>query len=105
MQINHKIKRTAFRSVNTMTISLYKHKSYLNEDGSIVSTCNISPETNEKIIEALGNEPAIFPLKFTFCLVNKFDGIMAQLLILRNVKRCNVIVREDFILLVKKQNE
>ena len=87
-----------------MTISLYKYKCQLNIDGSIVSTFHINEQLYDEIMDALANQPAVFPVRFTFCRVNKLDGIMAQLLILRNVKRYKVIVRENFILLIRRKN-
>ena len=87
-----------------MRISLYKYKCQLNIDGSIVSTFHINEQLYDEIMDALANQPAVFPVRFTFCRVNKLDGIMAQLLILRNVKRYKVIVRENFILLIRRKN-
>ena len=56
-----------------MTVSLYKFKCQLNEDGTI--DCKLKLHNNNlyvKILEALGNEPAEFPLQF-YVLFDKQD--------------------------------
>ena len=86
-----------------MTISLYKFHYQLNENGSIKSTFYINESLYEEILDALSDEPAIFPLRFILCMINEIDGVMAQLLILRNAKGYKVIARRNFILLIKRK--
>ena len=45
-------------------------------------------------MDAIGEEHAIFPFKFIFCSINKFDGIIAQLSVLRHMKRYRIINRK-----------
>ena len=89
-----------------MTISLFKYNCALREDGKIYSTYG---EFNEQlyndVIETIGNEPAVFPIRFVFVPVNHLDGVMAQLFVLRHVKRYKVMVREKFIILIKRKQK
>ena len=86
-----------------MTISLFKYHCALREDGTIVSTYGeFSEDLIEEILDAIGNEPAAFPLRFIFITVNNSRDVIAQLFVLRNIKRYKVIIRENFIILIKR---
>ena len=89
-----------------MTISLFKYHCALREDGTIVSTYGeFSEDLIEKILDAIGNEPAFFPFRFIFSTVNNSRDVIAQLFVLRNIKRYKVIIREKFIILIKRKKK
>ena len=65
-----------------MTISLFKYHCALREDGAIVSTHGeFSEDSIEEIFDTIGNEPAVFLLKFIFITVNNSGDIIAQLFV------------------------
>jgi len=69
-----------------MTISLFKYNCALREDGKIYSTYGeFNEELYNDVIETIGNEPAVFPIRFVFVPVNHLDGVMAQLFVLRHI--------------------
>ena len=71
-----------------MTISLFKYHCALREDGTIVMMYGEFPEDLiEEIFDAIGNEPAVFPFRSIFTTVNNSRDIIAQLFVLRNVRR------------------
>ena len=89
-----------------MTISLFKYHCALREDGTIVSTNGkFSKDLIEEIFDAVGNEPAAFPFRFIFITVNSSRDVIAQLFVLRNIKRCKVMIRENFIILIKRKKK
>ena len=89
-----------------MTISLFKYHCALREDGTIVSTYGkFSEDLLEEIFDTIGNEPAVFPFRFIFITVNNSRDITAQLFILRNIKRYKVLIRENFIILIKRKKQ
>ena len=89
-----------------MTISLFKYLCALREDGTIVSTHGeFSEDLIEEILDAIGNEPAVFPFRFIFSTVNNSRDVIAQVFVLRNIKRYKVIIREKFIILIKRKKK
>ena len=89
-----------------MTISLFKYHCALREDGTIVSTYGeFSEDLIEEILDATGNEPAAFPFRFIFITVNNSRDAIAQLFVLRNIKRYKVMIRENFIILIKRKKK
>ena len=89
-----------------MTISLFKYHCALREDGTIVSTYGeFSEDLLDQIFDTIGNEPAVFPFRFIFVTVNNSRDIMAQLFVLRNIKKYKVVVRENFIILIKRKKK
>ena len=89
-----------------MTISLFKYHCALREDGTIVSTYGkFSEDLLEEIFDTIGNEPAVFPFRFIFITVNNSRDITAQLFVLRNIKRYKVLIRENFIILIKRKKK
>ena len=89
-----------------MTISLFKYHCALREDGTIVSMYGgFSDELLEEIFDTIGNEPVVFPFRFIFITVNNSRDITAQLFVLRNIKRYKVLIRENFIILIKRKKQ
>ena len=89
-----------------MTISLFKYHCALREDGTIASTYEkFSEDLLEKFFDTIGNEPAVFPFRFIFITVNNSRDITAQLFVLRNIKRYKVLIRENFIILIKRKKK
>ena len=58
-----------------------------------------------QIFDSIGKEPAVCPFRFIFVTVDNASDIRAQLLVLRNIKRYNVMIREDFIILIKRKKK
>ena len=86
-----------------MTVSLFKYHCALRENGTIVSTYEkFSEDLLEEIFDTIGNEPAVFPFRFIFITVNNLRDITAQLFVLRNKKKYKVLIRENFIILIKR---
>ena len=86
-----------------MTITLFKYHCALREDGTIVSTYGkFSEDLLEEIFDTIGNEPAVFPFRFIFISAINSRDITAQLFVLRNKKRYKVLIRENFITLIKR---
>ena len=78
----------------------------LREDETIVSTYGeFSDELLEEIFDIIGNEPAVFPITFIFITVNNSRDIIEQLVVLRNIKRYKVFIRENFIILIKRKKK
>ena len=90
-----------------MTISLFKYHCSLREEGTIVSTYGelFSEDLIEEILNAIGNEPAAFRFRFIFITVNNSRDVIAQLFVLRNIKRYKVMIRENFIILIKRKKK
>ena len=89
-----------------MTISLFKYHRALRKDGTIVSTYEkFSEDLLEEIFDTIGNEPTVFPFTFIFITVNNSRDITAQLFVLRNKKRYKVLIRENFIILIKRKTK
>ena len=85
-----------------MALPLFRYHCALREDGTIVSTyAKFSEDLLEEISYAIGNEPAVFPIRFIFIIVNNSRDIAAQSFVLRNIKRYKVLIRENFIILIK----
>ena len=59
----------------------------------------------EEIFDTIGNEPTVFPLRFIFINVHNSRDIIAQLFVLRNINRCKVLIRESFIILIKRKKK
>ena len=55
----------------------------------------------EEIFDTIENEPAVFPFRFIFIAANNSRDITTQLFVLRNIKRYKVLIRENFIILIK----
>ena len=95
-----------FFNCERMTISLFKYHCALREDGTIVSMyMEFSEDLIEEMFATIGNEPAVFPFRFIFITVNNLRDIIAQLLVLRNIKRYKVMIRENFIILIKRKRK
>ena len=89
-----------------MTISLFKYHCALREDGTIVNTYGkFSEALLENFFDTIGNEPAVFPFRFIFITVNNSRDVTAQLFVLRNIKRYKVLIRENFIILIKRKKK
>ena len=89
-----------------MTISLLKYDCELREDGTILSIDGEFPdELLEEIFDTIGNKPAVFPFRFIFITVNNSRDIIAQLYVLRNIKRYKVFIREIFIVLIERKKK
>ena len=89
-----------------MAISLSKYHCALREDGTLVSTYGEFSETLfEQIFDIIGNEPAVFPLRFIFVTINNSSDITAHLFIPRNIKRYKVMIGKDFIILIKRKKK
>ena len=86
---------------------VFRVASYpLREDGTIVSTHGeFSEDLIEENFDTIGNEPAVFPFRFIFITVNNSRDITAQLFVLRNIKRYKVLIRENFIILIKRKKK
>ena len=98
------ISTSTFFNCKKMTILLLKYNCALREDGTIVSTYGeFSEDLLEEIFDTIGNEPAVFPFRFIFITVNNSRDITAQLFVLRNIKRYKVLIRENFIILIKRK--
>ena len=59
----------------------------------------------EEILDPIGNEPVVFPFRFIFITVNNSRDITAQLFVLRNIKTCKILIRENFIILIKRKKK
>ena len=59
----------------------------------------------KKFFDTIGNKPAVFPFRFIFITVNNSRDITAQLFVLRNKKRYKVLIRENFIILIKRKKK
>ena len=80
-----------------------KYSAKLLNDGSIECIRYIPSQIKDKIIDALGEELAIFPLKFKIVFFNGISSALtAKLTLWRQSKKC--IVRRRFIILLKKAN-
>ena len=89
-----------------MALPLFKYHCALRVDGTIVSTYGeFSEDLLEEIFDTIGNEPAVFPFRFIFITVNNSRDITAQLFVLRNIKRYKVLIRENFIILIKRKKK
>ena len=80
---------------------VFRVASYpLPEDGTIVSTHGeFSEDLIEENFDTIGNEPAVFPFRFIFITANNSRDTIAQLFVLRNIKRYKVLIRENFLIL------
>ena len=89
-----------------MTISFFKYYCALREDGTIGSTLGqFSDDLLEEIFDTIGNEPAVFSFRFIFITVNNSRDTIAQLFVLRNMKTYKVLIRENFIILIKRKKK
>ena len=89
-----------------MTISLFKYHCALQEDGAIVSMYGeFSDELLKEMFDTIGNEPTVFPFRFIFITVNNSRDIIAQLYVIRNIKRYKVLIRKNFIMLIKRKKK
>ena len=59
----------------------------------------------EEIFDTIENEPAVFLFRFIFIIVNNSRDITSQLFVLRNIKRHKVLIRENFIILIKRKKK
>ena len=85
---------------------MYRYNCALREDGKIYSSYGeFNEDLYSGIVEAIGNEPAIFPLRFIFVPIDDTDFITVQLFVLRNVKKFKVIVRGKFVNTDKKKEK
>ena len=87
-----------------MTIALYRYKCLLRENGIIYCKYRLNSNLYDEILDALGNEPAEFPVKFTVLDTFHVDDTLLQLRILRSIRRFKVIKTKNFILLVKRKS-
>ena len=89
-----------------MTISLLKDHCALREDGTLVSTYwEFSEDLLKQIFDTIENEPGVFPFRFIFVIINNSSDTTAQLFALRNIKRYKVMIRKDFIILIKRKKK
>ena len=89
-----------------MTISFFKYYCALREDGTIGSTHGeFSDDLPEEIFDTIGNEPAVFSFRFIFITVNNSRDTIGQLFVLRNIKTFKVLIRENFIILIKRKKK
>ena len=86
-----------------MTIALFRYNCVLRESGVIYCKYQLNYELYDEILDALGNEPADFPVKFTVLDTSYVDDTLVQLRILRSIRRFKVIKAKNFILLVKRK--
>ena len=87
-----------------MTLYLFKYYCVLRKDGTFVSTYGeFSEDLVKQIFDTIGNEPGVFPFRFIFVTINNSSDITAQLFALRNIKRYKVMIRKDFIILIKRK--
>ena len=78
----------------------------LREDGTLVSTYGeFSEDLFEQTFDNIGNEPAVFPFRFVFVTINDSSDVTAQLFALRNIERYKVMIRKDFIILIKRKKK
>ena len=83
---------SVFFNCERMTTSLFKYHCALREDGTTVITYEeFLEDLLEQIFDIIENEPAVFPFRFIFITVNNSRTIIAQLFVLRNIKRYKVI--------------
>ena len=100
------ISTSTFFNFERMTMSLFKYHCALREDGTLVRTYGeFSEDLFKQIFDTIGNEPAVFPFRFIFVAINNSSDITAQLFALRNIKRYKVIIRENFIILIKRKKK
>ena len=64
-----------------------------------------SEDFPEEIFDTIGNDPAVFPFRFIFITVNNSRDVTAQLFVLRNIKRYKVLIRKNFIILIKRKKK
>ena len=57
------------------------------------------------MFDTIGNEPPVFSFRFIFITVNNSRDITAQLFVVRNIKRYNVLISENFIILIKRKKK
>ena len=89
-----------------MAILLFKCHCASREDGTIVSAYGkFSEDLLKETFDTIENEPAMFPFRFIFITVNNARDITAQLFVLRNKKRYKVLIRENFIILIKRKKK
>ena len=89
-----------------MTVSLFKYHCALREDGTIISTYGeFFEDLIEEIFDTIENETAVFPFRFIFITVNNSRDIIAQLFVLRKINRYKVMIRENFIILIKRRKK
>ena len=86
-----------------MTMLLFKYHCALREDGTVVSTYGKFSEDLLEVFDTIGNEPAVFLIRFIFITVNNSRDVTAQLFVLRNIKRYKVLIRENFIILIERK--
>ena len=89
-----------------MTVSLFKYHCALREDGTIISTYGeFFEDLIEEIFDTIENETAVFPFRFIFITVNNSRDIIAQLFVLRKINRYKAMIRENFIILIKRRKK
>ena len=59
----------------------------------------------KQIFDTIGNETGVFPFRFIFVIINNSSDTTAQLFALRNIKRYKVMIRKDFIILIKRKKK
>ena len=98
------ISTSTFFNCERMTISLFKYHCTLREDGTLVSNYGeFSEDLFEQIFDTTGNEVAVFP--FRFITINNSRDTTPQLFALRNIKSYEVMIRKDFIILIKRKKK
>ena len=50
-------------------------------------------------------EMSPFPFRFIFITINNSRDVTAQLFVVRNIKRYKVLIRENFIILIKRKKK
>ena len=89
-----------------MPFSIKKYRCALREDGTINSTYGeFSKHLYEEILNTIANEPAVFPVKFIFVPVHDLHEVAVQSFVLLNVKKFKSLVRENFVILIKRKKK
>ena len=87
-------------------MSLFKYHCALPEDGTLVSTYGeFSEDLFEIFFDTIENEPVVFPFSFIFASIINSSAITAQLFVFRNIKTYKVMIRKDFIILIKRKKK
>ena len=87
-------------------MSLFKYHCALPEDGTLVSTYGeFSEDLFEIFFDTIENEPVVFPFSIIFASIINSSAITAQLFVFRNIKTYKVMIRKDFIILIKRKKK
>ena len=79
------------------------YRCSVREDGTLISIYNqFTEDILQEIFETIQHEPAVFPFRFLFVPTNNFDPVMAQIFLLRHIRRYKFLISENFMILVKR---